>query len=65
MSKVYNGDEWKQEAPGAKKRPRTRAEEQHHINLEYAEQRITRAEWSRRFDELSDVRAWSAEGRIL
>ena len=63
MNKVYHDDEWKRQIPAAKKPP-TRAEEQHRINLEYAEGRMSQEEWSRQFDELSDVRTWNAGGKI-
>jgi hypothetical protein len=63
MNKVYHDEEWKRQIPTAKKPP-TRAEEQSRINEERAAGRMSREEWSRRFDELSDVRAWNAEGKI-
>lgn len=63
MSQIYQGDEWKRcgESPQA---PRTRTEEQAHINSLYARGKITRIEWSQRTDELSNMRKWSAEGRV-
>lgn len=42
----------------------TRAEAQAEIDRLYAESKIDREEWSRRFDELSSNR-WGAEGRKL
>lgn len=41
----------------------TRAEEQRRINDLYASGKITREEWSERYDELSSLK-WTAEGKV-
>jgi hypothetical protein len=42
----------------------TRAESQRKSNDKYMSGEITREEWSKEFDEMSNIRAWLAEGRI-
>jgi hypothetical protein len=66
MNKVWKGDDWKSADTGPEKpKPRTRLEEMHYIDMEYAYGRIDREEWSRRFDELGDPRLWNAAGRVV
>jgi hypothetical protein len=67
MSKIYYDDEWKGAgATPAATVPRTptRAEEQSRINQLYAHNKLTRVEWLRLTDELSEVSKWSASGKI-
>ncbi len=67
MSKVYEGDNWKyaeDEPQKAVEKPRTRAEEQAHIDNLYGMKCMTREEWSRRTNELSNLYKRSAAGRI-
>jgi hypothetical protein len=62
MSKIYEGEEWKNvKTPVSKP---TRAEEQARINTEYCNGRMSREEWLRRTDELSDLLKWNARGRL-
>ena len=42
----------------------TRAEAQRKSNDKYMSGKITRVEWSKEFDDLSNVRIWLADGRI-
>jgi hypothetical protein len=43
---------------------RTRAEEQRHVNDAFVKGDITKEEWRRATDELSDLSLWSAEGKV-
>lgn len=62
MSKVYEGDERKR--CGGKEAGRTRAAEQAHIDTEFCNGRMSREEWRKRTDELSELTKWSVSGRI-
>jgi len=42
----------------------TRKEAQMKSNDDYVFGRITKEEWSKQFDEFSDVRTWTKEGKI-
>ena len=42
----------------------TRSEAQRKSNDKYMSGEITREEWSKEFDEMSNTRIWSAEGKI-
>ena len=42
----------------------TRAEAQRKSNDKYMSGEITKEQWSKEFDDLSNVRIWLAEGRI-
>jgi hypothetical protein len=42
----------------------TRSEAQRKSNDKYMSGEITREEWSKEFDDLSNVRIWLADGRI-
>jgi hypothetical protein len=42
----------------------TRQEAQMKSNDDYVFGRITKEEWSKQFDEFSDVRTWTKEGKI-
>jgi len=42
----------------------TRSEAQRKSNDKYMSGEITREEWSKEFDDLSNIRVWLAEGRI-
>ncbi len=42
----------------------TRAEAQRKLNDSYMSGKITKEEWSKEFDELSNIRIWLAEGKI-
>lgn len=42
----------------------TRAEEQNRINIEYAFNRLSREDWSKQTDSLSNVRIWTTDGKI-
>ena len=42
----------------------TRSEAQRKSNDKYMSGEITRAEWSKEFDEMSNIRIWLADGRI-
>jgi len=59
----YEGDEWKH-ADSGKPTGRTRAAEQAHINIEYANGRMELSEWQKRSDELSEPLKWVASGKI-
>lgn len=65
MSRTYHDDEWKhcEEEPPAVP-VRTRAQEQAFIDQAYGCGRISREEWSKRFDELSRIDEWDAGGRV-
>jgi len=41
----------------------TRMEMQERINIDYANGKITKEEWSKQFDELSSNK-WTAEGKV-
>ena len=41
----------------------TRAEAQRKSNDKYMSGKITREEWSKEFDDMSNVRVWLADGR--
>lgn len=62
MSTVYIDDEWKY--CGDDSKPPTRAEEQARIDREYALGRMSREEWSKRFDELGNPEIWISEGKV-
>ncbi len=51
---VHEGDNWKHAAPDPKNPAPTRPELQHDANMRFAFGRITRAEWSRETDRLSE-----------
>lgn len=64
-SNIYEGDEWKRTATAVAttaKPTRTRAQEQEFIDTEFCNGRMTRKQWSDKFDELSSVEKWSAKG---
>lgn len=42
----------------------TREEEQRRINDQYVSGKITKEEWSQKFDELSSPR-WTAKGKVV
>jgi hypothetical protein len=42
----------------------TRAEAQRKSNDKYMSGKITKEEWSKEFDEMSNIRVWLADGRI-
>ena len=42
----------------------TRVEAQRKSNDKYMSGKITKEEWSKEFDDLSNVRIWLADGRI-
>jgi hypothetical protein len=42
----------------------TRSEAQRKSNDKYMSGKITKEEWSKEFDDLSNVRIWLADGRI-
>jgi hypothetical protein len=65
VSQVWQGDSWKRAADDDDQvhaRP-TRAQAQAMIDRNLAMGRISRAEWRRLFDQLSDLKLWTAEGR--
>jgi hypothetical protein len=65
MSDVLSGDEWKQQKivfRGGKQL--TRMEKQAEADREYGMGNLSKMEWSRLTDELSDVTKWTAEGKI-
>ena len=64
MSQIYHDDEWKREPIATKSKGRTRQQEQAHIDTEFCNGRMTREQWSAKFDELSNLERWRAEGRI-
>jgi uncharacterized membrane protein len=47
-----------------KQKNMTRSEAQRKSNDKYMSGEITREEWSKEFDEMSNPRIWSAEGKI-
>ena len=42
----------------------TRAEAQRKSNDKYMSGKITREEWSKEFDEMSNIRIWLSKGKI-
>lgn len=42
---------------------RTRAEEQRHVNDLYVNSKISREEWIKKTDELSDIQLWGPKGK--
>ena len=47
-----------------KQKNMTRSEAQRKSNDKYMSGEITREEWSKEFDEMSNIRIWLAEGKI-
>jgi hypothetical protein len=47
-----------------KQKNMTRSEAQRKSNDKYMSGEITKEEWSKEFDDLSNVRIWLADGRI-
>ena len=50
--------------PTKKTTKMTRAEAQRKSNDKYMSGKITKEEWSKEFDEMSNIRVWLADGRI-
>ena len=66
MSKVWNDDSWKNPKELIVRPPiLTRFQEQERINQMYRDGKLDRVEWFKRFDELSDIKLWDKDGKIL
>lgn len=61
--KIHEGDEWKREA-APKPTSRTRAAQQSHIDVEYANGRMALCDWRLQTDEMSDPLKWDARGKV-
>ena len=64
MASTFPGDEWKQADSKPTVFHPTRAQEQARIDQRFGDGRMSPAEWSKRFDELSSVEKWTKEGKV-